>query len=643
MRSGAGRRHRARAAAGHRARCATGCSPSTWARSPAGVADALAAHGSLIAAVDALRAARVPTRARWRRCRGPRPTDSAAPRRATTSGLAFLDGLACDPERPAPDQLLAMLVPAPLRRPVRRSLVGWAMVVAAVAALVAVWRLTPLALAADAERLAALGRALASHPAAPAIVLAGYLAGALVFFPITLLLGATALVFPAPTAIVYCMGGALTSAVDDLRDRPAGRTLSPALARTGRACCASAGSCAAAACSRSSPRGCCRWATSRSSTSSPGALGVPFGDYMIGNAIGLLPGVLALTMFADRLGATVRAAAGAQPHRAGAWSPVVLVRRRCGGSSAASPGGDDGRCRRPARLRVASYNIHECVGGDGRRDPARIARRAARDRRRRHRPAGGRRPPGRHAHVDADAIPRRHAAACTRSPARRCSARSGHYGNALLTRRPVLDVRHVDLTVYRREPRGAIDVDLDIDGAVVRVLVTHLGLLPGERRTQVRRLLDVLGRPPLATSSILCGDINEWFAVGRPLRWLHARLGRTAGVATFPAAFPVFALDRIWVHPRPALAVADRARQPDRARGLRSPAGDWRTSGFERMVASWRMLRAVALVAAVLRSVAGGQRARAQEADAVVRPRQGAALRRPAPRWRWSATPGRRS
>jgi uncharacterized membrane protein YdjX (TVP38/TMEM64 family) len=37
-----------------------------------------------------------------------------------------------------------------------------------------------------------------------------------------------------------------------------------------------------------------------------GALGIPFGKYMLGNAIGLLPGVLALTIFADRLGAALR-------------------------------------------------------------------------------------------------------------------------------------------------------------------------------------------------------------------------------------------------------------------------------------------------------------------------------------------------
>jgi len=207
---------------------------------------------------------------------------------------------------------------------------------------------------------------------------------------------------------------------------------------------------------------------------------------------------------------------------------------------------------RPDHLRVASYNIHECVGGDGRRDPARVAA-VLRE-------------------IDADIIGLQEVDARPSATSESMQMeylastlglhavagptlqrQTGEYGNALLTRRPVLDVRKIDLTVYRREPRGALDVDLDIDGAAVRVVVTHLGLLPGERRTQVRRLVDLLGEGR-SDVVILCGDINEWFAVGRPLRWLHARLGRTAGVATFPAAFPVFALDRIWVHPRTALA-----------------------------------------------------------------------------------------
>jgi len=205
----------------------------------------------------------------------------------------------------------------------------------------------------------------------------------------------------------------------------------------------------------------------------------------------------------------------------------------------------------PRRLRVASYNIHACLGMDGHRDPTRIAA-VLRE-------------------IDADVIGLQEVDALPGETTESLQMQylastlghhaiagptvlrpNGHYGNALLTRRPVLDVRHVDLTVYRREPRAALDVDLNIDGATVRVVVTHLGLLPGERRTQVRRLLDQLGESR-ADVVVVCGDINEWFAVGRPLRWLHARLGRTEGVATFPAAFPVFALDRIWVNPRHAM------------------------------------------------------------------------------------------
>ncbi|MES1166166.1 MAG: endonuclease/exonuclease/phosphatase family protein [Verrucomicrobiota bacterium] len=199
-----------------------------------------------------------------------------------------------------------------------------------------------------------------------------------------------------------------------------------------------------------------------------------------------------------------------------------------------------------------SYNIHQCVGTDGRRDPERVAA-VLRE-------------------IDADVIGLQEVdarpGAATDSMQMQYLAgalglhavagptivrHDGHYGNALLSRRPVLDVRRVDLTVYRREPRAAIDADLDVGGAVVRMIVTHLGLLPGERRIQVQRLLDVLGADD-SSATVLCGDINEWFAGGRPLRWLNARLGRAATVRTFPTFWPVLALDRVWVSPQAAAA-----------------------------------------------------------------------------------------
>lgn len=214
-------------------------------------------------------------------------------------------------------------------------------------------------------------------------------------------------------------------------------------------------------------------------------------------------------------------------------------------------------------LRVASYNIHRCVGIDGARRPERIAA-VLRE-------------------IDADVVglqevdARRGAGIDSEQmeylagalglgavPGPTIIRHDGSYGNALLTRKPILDVRQIELTIYRREPRAALDVDLDCDGEPVRVIVTHLGLLPGERRQQVRRLMDALGHPT-SRLVVLCGDINEWFAVGRPLRWLHARLGRSPGIPTFPSFCPVFALDRIWVSPRSS-AVSVRAHSGGGAR-----------------------------------------------------------------------------
>ena len=49
--------------------------------------------------------------------------------------------------------------------------------------------------------------------------------------------------------------------------------------------------------------------------------------------------------------------------------------------------------------------------------------------------------------------------------------------------------------------------------------------------------------------TVLVGDLNEWFLWGRPLRRLHAHFGATPAPATYPAGWPVFALDRMWVKP----------------------------------------------------------------------------------------------
>lgn len=126
----------------------------------------------------------------------------------------------------------------------------------------------------------------------------------------------------------------------------------------------------------------------------------------------------------------------------------------------------------------------------------------------------------------------------------------GDYGNALLTRHRIKAVQTVDLAVAGHEPRAALDVSLDCDGAPLRVVATHLGLHPGERREQVRRLLAAIDATADDAPTVLAGDVNEWFLWGRPLRWLHDHFSATPAPRTFPAGRPVFALDRVWVRPR---------------------------------------------------------------------------------------------
>src|SRR5262249_17976334 len=127
-------------------------------------------------------------------------------------------------------------------------------------------------------------------------------------------------------------------------------------------------------------------------------------------------------------------------------------------------------------LRVASYNVHGCVGRGNVRDVERIAsviRELGCD------------TVGLQEVFDIESISRltgMHAVAGT--PHR---WHDRHVGNALLTRRKVLAVRHHDWTWTGHEPRAALDVDLEVHGKTVRVIVTHLGLKPYERRFQVKK------------------------------------------------------------------------------------------------------------------------------------------------------------
>jgi endonuclease/exonuclease/phosphatase family metal-dependent hydrolase len=83
---------------------------------------------------------------------------------------------------------------------------------------------------------------------------------------------------------------------------------------------------------------------------------------------------------------------------------------------------------------------------------------------------------------------------------------------------------------------------------MLRVVATHLGLRPAERREQVERILRLFSWKE-DDRAVLMGDLNEWFLWGRPLRHLHRFFDETPALPTFPSSHPILSLDRMWAHP----------------------------------------------------------------------------------------------
>lgn len=205
------------------------------------------------------------------------------------------------------------------------------------------------------------------------------------------------------------------------------------------------------------------------------------------------------------------------------------------------------------RLRLASYNLHKCVGLDGRRDPGRvldvlngigadiIALQEV-DRRLGPRPA---------------ALPRKliETGSDFTLPDLQVNMVSlGWHGQTILTRgHAVTATRRIVLPGM--EPRGAVMAEVALpSGGALRVVGVHLGLVRQARRLQLRAILRTLdGLAPMPT--VILGDFNEWSA-RRGLEPLAGAYALHAPGRSFHAARPIAALDRIAVAPGIALSDA---------------------------------------------------------------------------------------
>jgi len=202
------------------------------------------------------------------------------------------------PDLPLPsiDALVDPLEPiyeerAPARGGWARRLLPPAIVVVLLAALVLAWAHSPFS---EPERMIAALDTIAERPWAPAAVIILYVLGGLIVFPVSVLIVATVAVFGGWTGALLAGAGALASAVVTYligRTLGAGvirRFIGPRINRIRRGLAS---------------QGILTVATVRLVPVAPftfvnlvaGAAGLRFVDYLVGTAIGLLPGLIVLT------------------------------------------------------------------------------------------------------------------------------------------------------------------------------------------------------------------------------------------------------------------------------------------------------------------------------------------------------------
>jgi len=198
-----------------------------------------------------------------------------------------------------------------------------------------------------------------------------------------------------------------------------------------------------------------------------------------------------------------------------------------------------------ASFRIATYNVHSCVGIDAKFSPERVAEVVRglecdivglQEVGWHHRGEIGR--------DQFEAISRACGLKAYPGPTKHNDR--AHYGNALLTNRPVLSVRPIDLSLPMREPRGAIDADIEIGDSVVRVIVAHLGLDPWERNAQITRILHAMENGH-ARPTVFLGDLNEWRGRSPRLERLARSFADCAAPRSFHVRLPALRLDRIYV------------------------------------------------------------------------------------------------
>lgn len=216
-------------------------------------------------------------------------------------------------------------------------------------------------------------------------------------------------------------------------------------------------------------------------------------------------------------------------------------------------------------FRMMTYNVHNCLGMDGRMSPKRIARVIAM-----YQPdaialqelnssgAGSK-------YVDqVKSIADELGMNIEFLPVKKIPR--GFFGNAILSKHPInlRDSRQLASKPKRfrlkiaplTQARGVIEVEVDFYGHTLSIMNTHLGLTTKDRRAQV---LDILNSPSFGQNkspTIFCGDFNAsprqyvHHLVSKVMPDVEDQMGRGVFKKTFPTRYPVVRLDHIFVDRR---------------------------------------------------------------------------------------------
>lgn len=155
--------------------------------------------------------------------------------------------------------------------------------------------------------------------------------------------------------------------------------------------------------------------------------------------------------------------------------------------------------------------------------------------------------------------------------------RRGHYGNATLSRYPILFERNIDLTIGSRKRRGclytSIQVTLETDRTIpVEFFNLHLGLSFIERVQQIGLLVRSEEFHALDHNRpcLVGGDFNDWRNTLSPILLdilsfqcsTNCTSGSLRAISTYPSFSPQAALDKIYYRGNIIMLAVHRCRMP---------------------------------------------------------------------------------